>query len=297
MTAISGSRAGRREWIALAVIALPCLLYSMDLSVLYLALPSLTADLKPSGAQLLWISDIYGFMIAGFLITMGNLGDRIGRRRLLLIGAAAFGCASVLAAFATNVAMLIVARALLGIAAATLAPSTLSLIRNMFRDPRQRTFAIGVWVTSFSLGAALGPLLGGLLLPRAGAATRVPQPRRRPPRPRQRRPLARVRAGTRLRHQRARPERLRTRARTVDACRRRNRARLPAPAASARRAARRPATVAPAGIRRSTGRQHTQLVPDLRQLLPDRAVPAAGARPLTARSRPLDGAVLARLHR
>src|SRR6266536_3225333 len=164
MTAISGSRAGRREWIALAVIALPCLLYSMDLSVLYLALPSLTADLKPSGAQLLWISDIYGFMIAGFLITMGNLGDRIGRRRLLLIGAAAFGCASVLAAFASSVAMLIAARALLGIAASTLAPSTLSLIRNMFLDPRQRTFAIGVWVTSFSLGGALGPLLGGLLL-------------------------------------------------------------------------------------------------------------------------------------
>src|SRR6266566_2209625 len=156
--------AGRREWVALAVIALPCLLYSMDLTVLYLALPSLTVDLKPSSAQLLWITDIYGFMLAGFLITMGTLGDRIGRRRLLLIGAAAFGLASVLAAFATSVAMLIAARALLGIAAATLAPSTLSLIRNMFLDPRQRTFAIGVWVTSFSVGGALGPLLGGLLL-------------------------------------------------------------------------------------------------------------------------------------
>jgi MFS transporter, DHA2 family, multidrug resistance protein len=136
----------------------------MDLSVLYLALPSLTRDLHPSSGQLLWISDIYGFMLAGFLITMGTLGDRIGRRRLLLVGAAAFGAASVLAAFATSVAMLIVARALLGIAASTLAPSTLSLIRNIFLDPRQRTFAIGVWVTSFSLGAALGPLLGGLLL-------------------------------------------------------------------------------------------------------------------------------------
>jgi DHA2 family multidrug resistance protein-like MFS transporter len=156
--------AGRREWIALAVIALPCLLYSMDLSVLYLALPSLTADLKPSGAQLLWISDIYGFMLAGFLITMGTLGDRIGRRRLLLIGAAAFGVASIMAAFATSVAMLIAARAVLGVAASTLAPSTLSLIRNMFLDERQRTLAIGIWVTSFSLGAALGPALGGLLL-------------------------------------------------------------------------------------------------------------------------------------
>src|SRR5262249_6216700 len=136
----------------------------MDLSVLYLALPSLTRDLQPSSAQLLWISDIYGFMLAGFLITMGTLGDRIGRRRLLLIGAAVFGAASVLAAFATSVAMLIVARALLGIAASTLAPSTLSLIRNMFLVPRQRTIAIGIWVTSFSLGAALGPALGGLLL-------------------------------------------------------------------------------------------------------------------------------------
>jgi MFS transporter, DHA2 family, multidrug resistance protein len=156
--------AGRREWIALAVIALPCLLYSMDLSVLYLALPSLAADLHPSSAQLLWISDIYGFMLAGFLITMGTLGDRIGRRRLLLIGAAAFGSASLLAAFANSVALLIAARALLGIAASTLAPSTLSLIRNIFLDPHQRTIAIGIWVTSFSLGAALGPLLGGLLL-------------------------------------------------------------------------------------------------------------------------------------
>src|SRR6266508_2812012 len=164
MTAAAAPSAGRREWVALAVIALPCLLYSMDLTVLYLALPSLTADLKPSSAQLLWITDVYGFMLAGFLITMGTLGDRIGRRRLLLIGAAAFGLASVLAAFATSVAMLIAARALLGIAAATLAPSTLSLIRNMFLDSGQRTFAIGVWVTSFSLGGALGPLLGGLLL-------------------------------------------------------------------------------------------------------------------------------------
>jgi DHA2 family multidrug resistance protein-like MFS transporter len=157
-------RAGRREWIGLAVIALPCLLYSMDLTVLYLAVPSLTAELEPSSTQLLWITDIYGFFLAGFLITMGTLGDRIGRRRLLLIGAAAFGVASVLAAFSTSVEMLIASRALLGIAAATLAPSTLSLIRNMFLDPGQRTFAIGVWATSFSVGAALGPLLGGVLL-------------------------------------------------------------------------------------------------------------------------------------
>src|SRR6267154_2097311 len=157
-------RATRREWIGLAVIALPCLLYAMDLTVLNLAVPKLSADLKPTSSQLLWIVDIYGFMIAGSLITMGTLGDRIGRRRLLLIGAGAFGVASVLAAFSNSAGMLIAARAVLGIAGATLAPSTLSLIRNMFADPAQRTFAIGVWITSYSVGGAIGPLLGGVLL-------------------------------------------------------------------------------------------------------------------------------------
>jgi DHA2 family multidrug resistance protein-like MFS transporter len=156
--------AGRREWIGLAVLALPCLLYSMDLTVLHLAVPKLTADLHPSSAQLLWIIDIYGFLVAGSLITMGTLGDRIGRRRLLLIGAAAFGVASVAAAFATSAAMLIATRALLGLAGATIAPGTLSLIRTLFEDPRQRTTAIGVWVTSFSIGGAIGPLVGGVLL-------------------------------------------------------------------------------------------------------------------------------------
>jgi DHA2 family multidrug resistance protein-like MFS transporter len=162
--AATPQRAGRREWIGLAVIALPCLLYSMDLTVLNLAVPSLSADLRPSSTQLLWIVDIYGFFVAGSLITMGTLGDRIGRRRLLLIGAAAFGVASVLAAFATSASMLIAARAALGVAGATLAPSTLSLIRNMFLDPRQRSIAIGVWIASFSAGGALGPLLGGVVL-------------------------------------------------------------------------------------------------------------------------------------
>ena len=157
-------KATRREWIGLAVIALPCLLYAMDLTVLTLAIPSLAADLNPTSTELLWIVDIYGFLVAGFLITMGTLGDRIGRRRLLLIGAAAFGAASVLAAFAQTPEMLIASRALLGIAGATLAPSTLSLIRNMFRDDHQRTIAIGIWVTSFSTGAAIGPLVGGVLL-------------------------------------------------------------------------------------------------------------------------------------
>jgi DHA2 family multidrug resistance protein-like MFS transporter len=157
-------RATRREWIGLAVIALPCLLYAMDLTVLTLAVPSLSADLRPSSTELLWIVDIYGFLVAGFLITMGTLGDRIGRRRLLLIGAGAFGGASVVAAFSSSPEMLIASRAVLGIAGATLAPSTLALIRGMFRDDGQRTVAIGIWVTSFSVGAAIGPLVGGALL-------------------------------------------------------------------------------------------------------------------------------------
>jgi DHA2 family multidrug resistance protein-like MFS transporter len=164
MTTIDTPRAGRREWIGLAVLALACLLYVMDLTVLHLAVPAISADLKPSSAQLLWIIDIYGFMVAGFLITMGTLGDRIGRRKLLLIGAAAFGALSLLAAFSTSPEMLILSRALLGIAGATLAPSTLSLIFSMFQDPRQRAVAIGVWISAFSAGSAIGPVLGGLLL-------------------------------------------------------------------------------------------------------------------------------------
>jgi len=136
----------------------------MDLTVLHLAVPRLTIDLEPSSVQLLWIIDIYGFFVAGSLITAGTLGDRIGRRRLLLVGAAFFGAASILAAFSRSAGMLIMSRALLGVAGATVAPSTLSLIRNMFLDSRQRTTAISIWIMSFSLGGAIGPLLGGLML-------------------------------------------------------------------------------------------------------------------------------------
>src|SRR6266540_194206 len=157
-------QAGRREWLGLAVLALSALMLSVDISVLFLALPQLSADLEPTITQQLWISDIYGFMIAGFLVTMGTLGDRIGRRRLLLIGAAAFGIASMVAAFSVNASMLIASRAVLGIAGATLAPSTLALISNMFRDPKQRGVAIAAWTSCFIGGVALGPVLGGLLL-------------------------------------------------------------------------------------------------------------------------------------
>src|SRR5580692_8892660 len=118
-------KATPREWMGLAIIALPCVLYAMDLTILNLAVPSLSADLKPTAAQLLWIVDVYGFLAAGSLLIMGTLGDRMGRRKLLLIGSAAFGLVSVLAAFSRSAGMLIAARALLGIAGATLAPSTL----------------------------------------------------------------------------------------------------------------------------------------------------------------------------
>jgi MFS transporter, DHA2 family, multidrug resistance protein len=131
-----------------------------------LAIPSLSEQLMPSSAQLLWIVDIYGFMVAGWLITMGTLGDRIGRRRLLLIGSAGFGLASIATAFSTTPAMLVATRALLGLAGATFAPSTLSLIRNLFLDARQRTTAIGIWIASYSAGGALGPLIGGIMLER-----------------------------------------------------------------------------------------------------------------------------------
>ncbi|MGB8818347.1 MAG: MFS transporter [Rhizobiaceae bacterium] len=156
--------AGRREWIGLGILSIACLIYSMDLSVLFLAIPAIVADLQPDAAQILWINDIYGFMVAGFLVTMGTLGDRVGRRKVLLIGAAAFGAASILAAFSSSATMLISSRALLGIAGATIAPSTLSLIVNMFRNQSERNRAIGIWGTAFSVGGLIGPVIGGVLL-------------------------------------------------------------------------------------------------------------------------------------
>ncbi|GAB3841425.1 MFS transporter [Nesterenkonia populi] len=161
---LPAERAGLRAWLGLATLVLPVILISVDMTVLSFAVPHLSADLAPTGEQLLWIVDIYGFLIAGFLITMGSIGDRIGRRRLLLVGAAAFGAASALAAFSTSPEMLIAARALLGVAGATLMPSTLSLIRSLFPDDRQRMVAVAVWASAFSAGAAFGPILGGLLL-------------------------------------------------------------------------------------------------------------------------------------
>ncbi|MET9213002.1 MULTISPECIES: MFS transporter [unclassified Nocardia] len=157
-------RAGTRQWLGLAVLLLPTVLLFLTMTVLFLATPYIAADLAPSSGQLLWINDIYGFVMAGFLVTMGTLGDRLGRRRLLLAGAALFGVASVLAAFAPGPELLIASRALMGLGAAAVMPATLSLITTMFRDDRQRATAIGLWAASVSAGVALGPLLGGLML-------------------------------------------------------------------------------------------------------------------------------------
>ncbi|UPO77922.1 MFS transporter [Arthrobacter sp. Helios] len=158
------SSAGPREWASLGVLTLAVMLLAVDGTVLALAVPSLSASLEPTSTQLLWIGDIYSFALAGLLVTMGNVADRIGRKRLLLIGAAGFGVASALAAFAPTPEILIAARALLGISGATIMPSTLSIIRNVFAVPAERTRAIAVWSVGAGGGAALGPLIGGILL-------------------------------------------------------------------------------------------------------------------------------------
>ncbi|MFJ9592757.1 MFS transporter [Streptomyces virginiae] len=156
--------AGRREWTAFTVLLLPLLLVSMDVSVLYFAIPAITEELDPSATQQLWIFDSYAFALSGLLITMGSLGDRIGRRRLLLIGASAFGLASVGAACATSAEMLIAARVLLGVGGATLMPSTLALVRNLFQDDKQRGRAIAIWSGAMTGGIAFGSVLSGVLL-------------------------------------------------------------------------------------------------------------------------------------
>jgi DHA2 family multidrug resistance protein-like MFS transporter len=153
----------KQGW-ALAVLVLPVLLISIDMTVLGFAVPFLSEDLEPSASQLLWIVDVYGFVLAGLLVTMGSLGDRVGRRRLLVIGSAAFAAASVIAAYAPTPETLIAARALLGLAGATLMPTTLALMRNLFTDDRQRRFAIAIWAAGFSAGSAAGPIIGGWLL-------------------------------------------------------------------------------------------------------------------------------------
>ncbi|MER6984031.1 MFS transporter, partial [Streptomyces carpinensis] len=162
VAAEAGKRPGR--WLALCVLVLAVLLVAVDATVLGLATPYISEDLDPSGTQLLWIGDVYSFVIAGLLVSMGSLGDRIGRKRILLGGATAFGAVSVLNAYATTPELLILARALLGVAGATLMPATLALIRNLFHDARERSLAVGVWGATASAGTAVGPIVGGFLL-------------------------------------------------------------------------------------------------------------------------------------
>ncbi|MGC9376794.1 MFS transporter [Streptomyces sp. MH13] len=159
-----GKAAGTRQWLGLALLLLPVTLMTADLGVLWLATPYLTADLSPSGAEVLWITDIYGFLTAGTLVIMGTLGDRIGRRKLLMTGSAGFVLASLAAAYATSPEVLIGARAVLGVAGAAVLPSTLALISHMFTDPRRRATAIAMWVTALSVGLAVGPVVGGVML-------------------------------------------------------------------------------------------------------------------------------------
>ncbi|MHC0430259.1 MFS transporter [Streptomyces sp. O3] len=158
------AKAGRKAWLGLAVLALPTFVVAIDLFVLMLALPELATDLGADSNQQLWTMDIYGFLLAGFLVTMGTLGDRVGRRKLLIIGAAAFSVASVLCAYSTSPEMLIAARALLGIAGATIGPSTISLIATLFQDPKQQAAAFGLWGATFTMGAVFGPVIGGVML-------------------------------------------------------------------------------------------------------------------------------------
>lgn len=157
-------RAGLRGWAALVVLMLPVFVVSMDNTALSFAVPQLATSLQPSAKQLLWIVDVYPLILAGLLITMGMLGDRIGRRRLLMLGTAGFGAVSIYAAFAPSADHLIAARVLLGVFGATLMPSTLSLLRNVFLHDGERRLAIAVWASGFSGGSALGPIVGGWLI-------------------------------------------------------------------------------------------------------------------------------------
>lgn len=163
-TTAPAPRTGAKQWWGLAVLVIPSTLLFMMLTILFLAAPNMAADLNPTSAQLLWILDIYGFVMAGFLVAMGVLGDRIGKRLLMVIGAVLFGIVSIAAALTTSPELMIAWRAILGVGGATMLPSTLGLIFVLFADPKARGVAIGVWAGGISAGVALGPLLSGLLL-------------------------------------------------------------------------------------------------------------------------------------
>jgi DHA2 family multidrug resistance protein-like MFS transporter len=154
----------KRAWLALAVLALPVILIAVDNTVLAFALPAIAEDFRPAASTQLWIVDVYSLVLAALLVAMGSLGDRLGRRRMLLIGATGFAVVSVAAAFAPSAQYLVLARAVLGVFGAMLMPSTLSLIRNIFTEASARRLAIAIWASCFTAGSTLGPIVGGALL-------------------------------------------------------------------------------------------------------------------------------------
>ncbi len=164
MTGIRGTGGDPRRWWALVALCLAVLIAAIDVTVLNVALPTLSETLHPTGSETLWIADSYSLVLAGLLVTMGGLGDRWGRKRMLLIGSGLFGLLSIGAAFAPNAQALILGRGAMGVAGAMLMPSTLALIRNTFTDPRERTMAIGIWSAMAAAGEAVGPLAAGILL-------------------------------------------------------------------------------------------------------------------------------------
>ncbi|MET7604566.1 MFS transporter [Streptomyces avermitilis] len=155
---------GANRWVVLIVLCVSLLLVALDATVLHVAVPAVTEDLKPGAIELLWIVDIYPLVCASLLILFGTLGDRVGRRRILLLGYGFFGVASGIAALADSAQVLIGARALLGVGGAMIMPATLSILRQVFPDRRERALAIGIWSAVAAVGAAVGPLLGGFLL-------------------------------------------------------------------------------------------------------------------------------------
>ncbi|MFI9775160.1 MFS transporter [Streptomyces sp. NPDC051956] len=155
---------GANRWVVLVVLCTSLLLVALDATVLHVAVPAVTQDLRPSAVQLLWIVDAYPLICAALLILFGTLGDRVGRRRVLLLGYGLFGVASALAVFASTPHILILARALLGVGGAMIMPATLSILRAVFPDRRERAVAIGVWSAVAAVGAATGPVLGGFMV-------------------------------------------------------------------------------------------------------------------------------------
>ncbi|MFF5446558.1 MFS transporter [Streptomyces sp. NPDC012888] len=161
LTAVAG---GANRWVVLAVLCVSLVLVALDATILHVAVPSVTEDLRPGSIELLWVVDAYPLVCASLLILFGTLGDRVGRRRILLLGYGLFGVASAIAALADNAQVLIAARALLGVGGAMIMPATLSILRQVFPDRKERALAIGIWTAVAAIGAASGPVLGGFLV-------------------------------------------------------------------------------------------------------------------------------------